>query len=386
MLLPLSGCSVMMLDPLPADTSPSEILLVVEQSRFAELEDSLNQYARDISAEGGSVEIRTFPSSGDPASLHAMISDRGDSISGSFFVGDLPAVWYEQNAFGKPEEFPIDLYYMDLDAVWTDSDKDGKYDDHSPLEITHYVSRITGDNRELISYFSKLHNYRTGNYSYLGGAFIFKDEDWFDTYRGSSFGLDRMYDSVRIREKASETLKDDYLYNVAYEGADYVYQWIHATPTSLYISDGSSYSTFRYSEIEQYNTKGRFINMFNCKGARFTQANLAMAYLNGTDTGLAVTGSTKVGGNYYPLEFHRTLTAGSSWGNAYKSWYNYFGRNDDEWFLGMIILGDPTLRIIDAEVDRSITRNSFSQLVPPDDETTSRLGEVLILFDDINLE
>lgn len=376
----------MILDPLPADTSPSNILLVVEDSRYPVLSQALAGYADDIAAEKGSVEIRTFPATGDPAALREMIAARGNSISGSFFVGDLPAVWYEQTAFGKAEEFPVDLYFMDLDATWTDGDHDGVFDNHTTLEITHYVSRVTGTDEELLAYFTKLHNYRIGNYSYLPGAFIFKDEDWFDTYAGSSFGLERMYNSVRIKDKASETLKNDYIYSVAYEGADYVYQWIHATPTSLYISDGSTYNTFGYSEIGQYNLQGRFLNMFNCRGARFTQTNLAMTYLNGTDTGLAVTGSTKTGGNYYPLEFHRTLMAGSSWGNAFKSWYNYYGSSDDQWFLGMVILGDPTLKINDAEVDRSLSRNSFSQLIPPDEETALRLGRNLALFDDLKFE
>jgi len=101
---------------------------------------------------------------------------------------------------------------------------------------------------------------------------------------------------------------------------------------------------------------------------------------------LAVTGSTKVGGNYYPLEFHRTLAVGSSWGNAFKSWYNYFGSSDDEWFLGMVILGDPALYIKDGKNIRTLSRNTFSQLVPPDDDSISLMGENLILFDDLYIE
>ena len=33
------------------------------------------------------------------------------------FVGDLPAAWYECEIWGH-EEFPCDLYYMDLDGSW----------------------------------------------------------------------------------------------------------------------------------------------------------------------------------------------------------------------------------------------------------------------------
>ncbi len=122
--------------------------------------------------------------------------------------------------------------------------------------------------------------------------------------------------------------------------------------------------------------------MFNCKGARFTGDNLGMTYLIDTDTGLAVTGSTKVGGNYYPLEFHRTLTVGSNWGNAFKSWYNYYGKKDDEWFLGMVILGDPSLYLKDIQVDRSLSRSALQSILPPSEEEIGSIAENLIIFDE----
>lgn len=379
------SCSALMMDPPPppADTSPARLLLVVEQSKLSALSETINIYREDITASGGSVDVKPFPSDGTASDLKSFIAAHKDSVNGTFLVGNLPAAWYEQTAFGKIEEFPVDLYFMDFEAAWDDSDGDGIYDGHSPLNLTHYLSRIDGTTSELIAYFDKLHDYRTGSYSYLGGAFIFKDEDWFDTYRGSTFGLDRMYNQVKINEDADVTLKDDYLYRVAYEGADYVYQWIHATPTSLYISDGNLYSTFRYREIPESNVQSRFLNMFNCKGARFTQTNLGMTYLTGTNSGLAVTGSTKVGGNFYPLEFHRTLTLGSNWGNAFKSWYNYYGSQDDEWFLGMVILGDPALHIKDIEISRSLGRSSFSEIIPPASETIELLGKNLSDFEDL---
>ena len=374
----------MMMDepPAPADTSPSNLLMIVEQSLLTSLADQLTTYSDDISATGGSVEIRPFYGDNSVEELKELIISHRSSIDGIFLVGDLPTAWYEQSAFGKDEEFPIDLFLMDLDATWNDTNNNGIYDSHSPLNLSIYASRMTGTIDEIDNYFTKLHDYRTGNYEYLGGAYIFKDDDWFDNYRGSAFGLDRLYQNVNISENAEQTVKDNYLYRLSYSGADYVYQWIHATPTSLYISDDGIYSSVRYSDIANNNMKGRFLNMFNCKGARYTQNNLGMTYLSDTETGLAVTGSTKVGGNYYPLEFHRTLTVGSSWGNAFKSWYNYYGKKDDEWFLGMVILGDPTLNIKDSEIDRSLSRSSFQSIIPPSEETIEIMGNNLADFED----
>ena len=378
------SCSMMMMDepPPPADTSPAKLLLVVDQSMLTGLSNKLAQYSEDIVSEGGTVEIRPFSKDDSVESLKSLIKMNRNTIDGAFLVGDLPTAWFEQHAFGKNEQFPFDLFLMDLDATWTDSNNNGVYDGHSPFNLSIYVSRMNGSMDEISTYFDKLHNYRSGSYEYLGGAFIFKDEDWFNTYRGSSFGLDRLYENVKINENSSETLKDNYLYRLSYTGADYVYQWIHASATSLYINNAGTYSTVRYADIGTNNMKGRFLNMFNCKGTRYTQSNLGMTYLSDTDTGLAVTGSTKVGGNYYPLEFHRTLTVGSSWGNAFKSWYNYYGKKDDKWFLGMVILGDPSLHIRDSVIDRSLSRSSFQSIIPPSNEEIDSLGVNLSDFED----
>lgn len=367
--------------PPPAVLDPARILLIVEESILTSISTDLFVYSDDILAEGGTVKIRPFSGDNNIEDLKSIILKNRETIDGTFLVGNLPSAWYEQTAFGQFEEFPIDLFLMDLDATWSDVDNDGIYDGHSPLTLTKYSSRIKGTVEQISSYFSRLHDYRTGNYEYLGGAFIFKDDDWFETYRSSPFGLERMYSTVKINQNSAETQKDDYMQRLTLDGADYIYQWIHATATSLYIKDGSAYSPVRYGDLSSNNVRSRFLNMFNCKGARYTQTNLAMTYLNDTDTGLALTGSTKVGGNYYPLEFHRTLILGSSWGNAFKSWYNYFGRKDDEWFLGMVILGDPALVIKDSTIDRSLSRSSFSSIFPPTDADVNHMGLKLIDFE-----
>jgi hypothetical protein len=64
-----------------------------------------------------------------------------------------------------------------------------------------------------------------------------------------------------------------------------------------------------------------------------------------TDYGLAVQGSTKVGGNYHPQAFHHALAKGARWGDAHLCWYNECGVKDDRWFMGMVILGDPMLTV-----------------------------------------
>ena len=68
-------------------------------------------------------------------------------------------------------------------------------------------------------------------------------------------------------------------------------------------------------------------------------------YTVGTDHGLAILGSTKVGAAQGSRVFHAGLATGHSWGEAYRLWYNTEGKQYDDWHLGMVIMGDPLLRI-----------------------------------------
>ena len=71
------------------------------------------------------------------------------------------------------EEFPIDLYFMDLDGTWGDSDNDGLYDSHGgELLADIYVARLIASNLQyhggeevalMTNYFDKNHRYRAGS-------------------------------------------------------------------------------------------------------------------------------------------------------------------------------------------------------------------------------
>ncbi len=50
------------------------------------------------------------------------------TLVGALLIGNIPAAWFEiENDFDKYgyTKFPIDLYYMDLDGDWIDSDNNG---------------------------------------------------------------------------------------------------------------------------------------------------------------------------------------------------------------------------------------------------------------------
>ena len=344
----LSSCSLLLLDEITSYTGrfnrTDKVLVLVDDAVFPVLEDALVEYASDLAVEKVDVTVEQW-TAGTAADLRSLLAARhhDQGIDGAFLVGDLPAAWYAMTSEFRYEEFPCDLYLMDPDSVWTDANHDGRLDAHSPLRLSLYVSRLRGTAGELAAYFRKLHDYRTGASRLPPRAYIFKDDDWFAFRPGSNFGLGLLYGATDIDETVGRTVKPHYLDTLTADGYEFVYQWIHSYPSALCVKEAGLFKTITVWDVAAFNLKGHFYNLYDCSAARFTERNLGMTYLAKTDSALAVFGSTKVGGCYYPLVFYQVLAQGGTWGDAYLNWYNYYGRRNDSWNLGMVILGDPTL-------------------------------------------
>ncbi|MBN1647044.1 MAG: hypothetical protein JW874_03330 [Spirochaetales bacterium] len=362
-----------------ASDPPAGVLVLVDNSIYQDISASVQQYMSDLELHGTSAGLELWPRNDDVEALRSFIQNY-PNIDSAFLIGDLPAAWYEQTAFEVYEHFPCDLYLMSKNTDWKDSDGNGILDSHSKLEVSIYLSRINGPADQLIRYFERVHRYKTASGNTAGSAYIFKDDDWFGYRLGSDFGISRIFQEVKINENEKTTVLSNYRNELLPPCVNYVYQWIHATPSSLHIDNRGSYEIIRSENITS-EISGMFYNLFDCSAARFTQENIGMRYLMNTDTGLAVTGSTKTGGNYYPFEFHQVLSLGGTWGRAFQSWYNRFAVYDDEWFLGMIILGDPTLQLTDApEGDYSPSVRSIQNIIPPGDEEKEKMFRTLLEF------
>ncbi|MBN1797897.1 MAG: hypothetical protein JW822_04945 [Spirochaetales bacterium] len=328
------------------------ILLVIEGSIYPEIEESLLQYMEDLINENLCPIVVTWES-GTVEDLKKQITHlyySNDSIfRGTFIIGNLPCAWFERiNEGGNYEQFPCELYLMDMNATWADNDNDGMFDYHSDLVIETYASRIMGTTAEINHYFDKVHDYKTNGSLVSKWVFIYKDDDWSGGNVENKYYLDYIYSQFYFITNSNVTTRSAYISalttNSFMSGAEYVYQWIHSSPSTLFI-EGVGEGTVTVDDIANYNFKGSFYNLFNCSAARFTENNLAMAYLVKTDYGLAVTGSTKPGGNYNAYYFNMALASAWTWGDAFRHSYNVFMNDDDNWFLGMTILGDPTLTI-----------------------------------------
>ncbi|NMB73556.1 MAG: hypothetical protein GYA21_00340 [Myxococcales bacterium] len=321
------------------------LVVVLESSLESGLASQFEQYRQDVSAAGRRVYAVTFPG-GTAADLRTFlaqqVTERG--VEGAWLVGNLPAAWYEQTAFSTAEQFPCDVYLLDHTATWTDADADGRFDAHTQISATFFVSRLLGTLSQLQGYFAKLHAYRTAGSLVAPSAFIFKDDDWATYIPGYDWGLDALYLTRHKIEDTAQTTRANYIARMEGDGAEFVYQWIHSSPTTLYIA-GTGSGTVNTDQIVAGDHRASFYNLFDCSASRFTETNLGMTYVVRTSRGLATIGSTKTGGIYSPATFHARLAAGDTWGEAFRQWYDSTGRWDDEWYLGIVILGDPLLTI-----------------------------------------
>ena len=99
------------------------VAVVVEQGLVEALASELDRFSADLEADGYSV-FSYEVSGGTPQDLRTLLTTAYNShgIEGALLIGDLPVAWYQiKRDIGNSHnytEWPIDLYYMDLNGAW----------------------------------------------------------------------------------------------------------------------------------------------------------------------------------------------------------------------------------------------------------------------------
>jgi hypothetical protein len=336
----------------------SNFLIVVNSSIEGAIQPSLNQYVSDLEAEGYSVSIYAIEG-GKPNDLRTLLQGQlSDGLVGCILIGDLPVPWYQMNDdFHGYAEFPIDLYYMDLDGAWIDSDGDGKYDGHfdgsGDQEPEIWVGRLTassltGDEATLLqNYFAKNHSYRTGGLSLNNRALNYVDDTW--AYHPEWYqGLEYAFSNITIVQDPVTTTAGDYENRLA-ENYEWIQVMAHSSSCGCqrFEKDGS-WSYVYSSDIKSIDPKAFFYNLYSCSACRYVETDYIGGWYVFADTyGLAAIGSTKIGGMRYFEDFYIPLAEGKNLGQCFKEWFigqSPYGLTERQWFYGMTLLGDPTLK------------------------------------------
>jgi hypothetical protein len=345
------------------------ICLVVNASLYPEITDSLDKFLFDLESEGYEVNVYTAYNDGDEQALRNLLISEWTArgIEGVILIGDLALAWYEMNEppdwGGSHVEFPIDLYFMDLDGEWIDSDSDGKYDDHTgSLHADIWVGRLLAHtltywNAEEVSrmknYFSKNHRYRKGSLRLEDKALAYLDDDWH--LSGWEYDVQLAYPSTDAVTDIYETTSSDYgnrLQKYTNNRYENLLVTVHSTPYDHYFYDGyGSSDLFHNYWIEQIDMQVHFYNLFACSNCRHTASDyMGGWYIFQTEYGLLTVGTTKTGSMLQFDDYYYPLGQGCTFGEAFRDWAvenMETGAGDDSrsWFYGNLILGDPTLKV-----------------------------------------
>lgn len=374
--------------------SISKILLITESVLYPQIESKVLRYVNDIqNVYGCTVVSQQASASIHPVALKNMLINEWNlgAINGVVLIGDLPAGWFEiendYNEYGYAE-FPCDLFLMDLNGTWTDSDSNGKYDSHTGSLINPeiFVGRISTANMgDLTSELQGMNDYLDRNHSYWAGittvnhqkGLTYTDHDW-TPYSEFSYDINNLY-NVFDAYNANNSFfgKSDYFTRLSSGTYEFVQLACHSNWTlhRMYGSTVEDFEEISTNEIFSLPPKAIVYNLFCCSGVRWTNTD-SLGFLGGTyvynssSKAMASIGSTKTGSMLGFSDFYYSLSYDGAIGQALKNWWiNYVGTTHDFdeicWFYGMSIIGDP---LTDPMYDAPYV------IVPPDNVSIARSG------------
>lgn len=379
------------------------IAIITKSTIASYLSTSINQLMTNLQAEGYTVSSYSF-SGGTPESLKTFIKNlyNTENIEGVLLVGSLPVAWFQigddYDTYGYAE-WPIDLFYMDLDGNWLDTLKQGTgdtlvpgtdtvYDTHSGnIAPEIYVGRLTPtgigtDTASIRNYLLKNNSYRHHTSIELPHkALVYVDDDWYYWAPTYANNVALLYNDTAFFRDSNVTRATDYRSRLDTARA-WVSVFVHSSPSghSFYYNDHNSVEYYYSSEYRTQDPPANFYNHFACSFARYTTNNYGggSSIFNQT-YGLGAVGSAKTGSMLDFEYFYQPLSEGKTMGTAFKDWFTHITNGgvdpyEISWHYGMTLLGDPFLKPtgnISVEEKSNIKTQAFQLSVSPNPFTSS---------------
>ncbi len=351
------------------------LLIIVESGLNPLIATSLATYQLDLQLQQLASVLVAFSGS-SAEDLRDLILDYDDmeNLAGVFLIGDLPVAWFEMyhdfDDNGIPDEdwmaeFPIELFFSDLDGLWADSDFNGRYDFHGGgVEPDIWIGRIKAENLSyaqaseaaLINrYFDRNHDFRLGLLQANETALAYVDDDWAEWGLEFAAALSNCWQQVDLINDINATNAQDYRSQRLPAAYEYIQVMVHSGPDAhfFYWNDHQDYEIVYNYELHPINPTAWFYNLFACSNAHYeADNNMGSLYLLDNDYCLVSVGSTKTGSMLYFEDYYTPLGADSTFGAAMQLWWS---QNVDvpgspgvmwqrSWFYGMVTLGDPALK------------------------------------------
>ncbi len=353
---------------------PEVRAILVQPELYAAIQSRLFTLIGDWENEGAQVVVYSTQFASPEALRDTLRSIAG--LRGALLIGDFPVPWFQYcNENGEDyQEFPCDLFFMDLDGIWEDNfhyvdslglveGSDGIYDTHYASFPRHtempeiVVGRITptpgmGPAEEVVNfYLEKLHQYRYD----LGGirqnfrALAFPDDDWHEwgDMLANNY-INQVYPevlSISDQELTSAATYEDRLD----DHFSLIHVWVHSWPQghSFRVNHYTDWDPFYNYQILPAHTNANFFNLFACGNCRYVEdLNCGAIYTLQTKGGIDAIGTTHSGGMLQYDYFYEQLAEGISWGEAFLRTFQYVGKYGFSpemkgWYYGLTFLGDP---------------------------------------------
>ena len=336
------------------------VAVIANSAVYERMEEYVHAYAGIIGNLGYQARVFSFEG-GSHRNVRALLTRLGKTLLGAVLIGPMPAAWYEIDddyGDGEPAEFPCDLYYMDLDGNWIDSDRNGLFEDHKDgngdrapeIFIARIDTSMHGEDERyslLQNYFIRDLRYWNGEISLVHSGLTYTEDDW-KVYPDQTRSLSPLYQSAYDSIIAPRTNRDDYLVRLADPVYDIVQLSCHSSSHAHHFTRSGQ---LFYHQVQEAPPAAVFYNLFACSSARFTETNhLGGAYLyNDTSRALAVVGSTKTGSMLGFSNFYTPLAQNRSLGEAFLQWFQAMAPYDFWevcWHYGMCLLGDPLVTLM----------------------------------------
>jgi hypothetical protein len=373
------------------------VCILVNSTIYAEIESSLNQYAVDVENSGFKVKITETDQllDGTPEGIRSYLQEnRLHNLQGCLLVGDVPGPLFEIGV----QQFPIDLYYMDLDGLWADSDDDMIYDGHfGDVAPEIWIGRLkvpdsAGDEASLINdYFEKNHRYRIGTLTLPWWRSLLYIDDTgtnTNTVDEAESSLSKIYSDIIFVKDRATTNSTDYKNRLRDPlGYQWMYLMCHGThnnhtfmvpPDELETSEGSWFQwdgTVYSSDYRSINPRIFFYHFVVCSAAKYSEAEyLAGSAVFENDYGLLAVGSTETIFTLPVSDFYESLSEGKCIGEAFHEWSAQLHEKPDflqSQFYGLTLIGDPTLRLHHESRDVAVTDLTVSLINMSGEETVT---------------
>lgn len=365
-------------------TEIRKILILVNSSIYVLTTAEIERYACDVNRSYGCEIVMETVNGGDHADIKNRIRFHQTNLNGVVFIGDIPAAWFEiandHNKYGY-RSWPCDLYYMDIDGSWTDTDGNDIYDSHSGnTDPEIFTGRISTKNMgTLLSEKEGLKRYLNKNHKFWNGttpvnrqsALSYVDKDW-ASFNYFKTDIQHLYGTSKYEWKAygdSGFGKADYLSRLKSKTYEFIQLSSHASYSYLAMSDGPLYA----NDIFNNGAEAIGYNLFCCSACNWTAISstsssgfVAGAHVyNAKNKSLVAVGSTKTGSMLEFANFYTPLGQGKTIGESLKTWWSAtrkVGNNKIWWYYGMTIIGDPLVNFFHGannHAESRITLNGF---------------------------